>query len=48
VAGGDDQIVDIASNATLLATNIPGAKLTILPAAGRLSTRFRPSDPFLE
>jgi predicted dienelactone hydrolase len=34
VAGGDDQIVDIASNATLVATNIPGAKLTILPAAG--------------
>jgi len=34
VAGGDDQVVDVASNATLVATNIPGAKLTIVPAAG--------------
>ena len=33
VAGGGDQIVDVASNATLVATNIPGAKLTIVPAA---------------
>jgi predicted dienelactone hydrolase len=34
VAGADDLVVDVASNATVLATSIPGARMTVVPGAG--------------